>query len=391
MNQGGSMTDTPKYKNTGRDSFWGSFLFDLVVPKDHFLRALKELFDWEELGARLIELYEGRGVIGRPPYNPVMMFQMLFLSYLYDLSGRDTERFANENIPARYFLDLALDQRAPDHGTLGLFKKRLVANRNWGELQRIFDGLLQQARDQGLGLGGIQLVDSVHTQADVNAEKDKKRQEQGQAARDPDARVVHKGEREVVEPDGQTVKREIRYRGYKTHVSMDAKTRLVTSMMPSWGDSADNKAFPELLAHDRQLGLPTHTYGGDKAYDDTDLFERIEQEGMHVGIHLRRTRITKKDNNKQRWIALKETPHYQEATKLRYRVEQPFGQAKDKHGFEHCRYLGLPSYEIQSFLTFMVVNIKRMVKLLTGITFRELAKGRRKEVFQPVYETLPWA
>jgi len=384
------MSDSPKYRNTGDNSFWGSFLFDLAVPKDHFLRALKELFDWQALGACLIELYEGRGVIGRRPYDPVLMFRMLFLSYLYDLSGRDTERFVNENIPARYFLDLALDQFSPDHSTLSLFKKRLVAEQNWGHLQHIFDGLLQQARDQGLRLGGIQLVDSVHTQADVNAEKDKKRQEKGQMARDPDARVVHKGEREVVEPDGKTVKRKIRYRGFKTHASMDAKTRIVTSIVPSWGDSADNKAFPQLLAHDREIDLPTHTYGGDKAYDDTDLFERIEQLGLHVGINLRRNRTTKKDANKQRWVELKETHHYQAATQLRSRVEQPFGQAKDKHGFERCRYLGLPSYGIQSFLTFLVVNVKRMVKLLTGITFRELAKGRRREVFQPVYETLPW-
>jgi len=45
------MSDSPKYRNTGHDSFWGSFLFDLAVPKDHFVRALKELFDWQALGA----------------------------------------------------------------------------------------------------------------------------------------------------------------------------------------------------------------------------------------------------------------------------------------------------------------------------------------------------
>lgn len=385
------MTDSPHYQNTGLASFWGAYLFDQIVPPDHFVRALKELFDWQELGAQLIRLYEGKGVVGRPPYAPVLMFKMLFLSYLYNLSGRDTERAVNESIPMRYFMDLALDQLAPDHSTLALFKERLLSEGNWDELERIFDGLLQQARDQGLRLGCIQLVDSVHTQADVNAEKDKQRQKHGQAPRDPDARVVYKGEREVVEPDGETVKRNIRYRGYKTHVSMDAKTRVVTGVKPDWGDGADNRAFPALLEHDRSLGLPTHTYGGDKAYDDTDLFERIELMGLHVGIKLRRTRTTKKDANKQRWLLLKATHHYQVATALRSRVEQPFGQAKDKHGFERCRYLGHLSHGLQAFLTFMVVNAKRLVKLLTGITFRELAKGRRREVFQPVYGSLPWA
>jgi len=385
------MSNTPRFKDTGLASFWGDYLFELCVPRDHFLRALKELFDWPELAGHLIRLYEGKGLIGRPPYDPVLMFRVLFLSYLYGLSMRDTERFVNENIPAHFFLDLALDQAAPDHSTLSQFKDRLLSDGNWDALRRIFDGLLGQARGHGLRLGCIQIVDSVHTQADVNTKKDKERQERGQAPRDPDARVVQKGEREVVEPDGEKVKRKIRYRGYKTHASMDAKTRLITSLEPDWGDGADNQAFAALLEHDVSLDLPTHTYGGDKAYDDTDLFERIEQAGLHVGIKLRRSRTTKKDPNKQRWLELQETKHHQVATKLRSRVEQPFGQAKDKHGFEHCRYLGHLKHGLQAFLTFLVVNAKRMVKLLTGITFRELAKGRRKEVFEPVYAQRPWA
>jgi len=385
------MPDNPQYKDTGVDSFWGNYLFEMVVPKDHFMRALKELFNWQEFGPHLILLYEGKGVVGRPPYDPVLMFKMFLLSYMYNLSARDTEQFVQENIPARFFLDLALDQPVPDHSTMSLFKERLLAQGTWEELQRIFDGVLAQASAQGLRLGRIQLVDSVHTQADVNAAKDKERQEHGQPSRDPEARVVHKGTREVVEPDGQKVKRPIRYRGYKTHVSMDAKTRLVTSLLPDWGDGADNKAFPTLLAHDRSLGLPTHTYGGDKAYDDTDIFERLEGLRLHVGITLRRTRTSKQDPHKERWLELVQTPHYRAATKLRFRVEQPFGQAKEKHGFERCRYLGLLNYGFQAFLTFLVVNLKRIVKLLTGLTFRKLAKGRRKEVLRPVYAHLPWA
>ena len=384
------MADT-HYRDTGKDSFWGGYFYDRVVPQDHFLRALKSLFRWDRLGERLIGLYEGKGVVGRPPYDPILMLKMLLLSYLYGLSARDTERYVNESIPARYFVDLALDQVAPDHSTLSLFKERLLGNGNWDELQHIFDDLLQQACEQGLQLGRIQLVDSVHTQADVNPQKDKQRQNRGQASRDPDARMVDKGEREVVEPDGQKVKKHIRYLGYKTHASVDAETGIVTSIVPERGNSADNKAFPALLEHDRSLGLSTETYGGDKAYDDTDLFERIEELGLHVGIKLRRTRTTKKDANKQRWLELQDTPQYQEATRIRGRVEQPFGQAKDKHGFEHARYVGLLNYGLQAYLTFMVVNAKRMAKLLTGITLRALAKGRQAEVFQPVYARLPWA
>jgi transposase len=373
------------------NSMWGHMVYDLMVPQNHFLRALKELISWESSSERLISVYQGRAVIGAPPYDPVMVLKMLFLSYLYGLSMRDTERFVNESIPAHYFLDLAITDRAPDHSSISVFNGRLIKAGAVDILLEAFDSVLQQARDQGLRFGTMQLLDSVHTEADVNAQKDKAREKKGKSPRDPDARLVQKGEREVVEPDGTKVKKKVIYRGYKTHISMDADTRIVTSILPNWGNSADNKAFPDLFAHDLSLGLPTHTYGGDKAYDDTDIFERIEQQGMCVGIKLRRFRTLKKNPNKERWIALKQTPEYQMAIKLRYRVEQPFGQAKDKHGFERCRYLGLTKYRIQATMTFMAVNTKRIVKLLTGITFRELAKGVRKEAFEPVYATPPWA
>ena len=57
----------PRFRNTGKGSFFGDFIFDMAVPQDHFLRALKMLFDWQELGERLIRLHRGRGRMAAPP------------------------------------------------------------------------------------------------------------------------------------------------------------------------------------------------------------------------------------------------------------------------------------------------------------------------------------
>ena len=35
-----------RYKQTNADSFYGNFLYDQKVSKDHFLRKLNELVDW---------------------------------------------------------------------------------------------------------------------------------------------------------------------------------------------------------------------------------------------------------------------------------------------------------------------------------------------------------
>jgi len=385
------MSRFPRFHKTGKGSFFGDFVYDRVVKEDHFLVALQELFDWEALCGDLIKLYKGKGLRGRPPYKPELTFKMLFLSYLYNVSERQMEQLATYHLAVKWFLGLAVDERAPDHSTLTKFKNRLICRGRWDHLQSIFDGLLKQAIAHGIEMSDIQLLDSVHTQADVNNDKDRQRQDHGQGPRDPDAQVVHKGKRYVVGPDGKRTMQEIRYRGYKTHVSVNAGTGITTSIVPAPGNTADNKAYPALRDHDRSLPLPTRIYGGDRAYDDTDIHERLQQEGLHSGICLNDYRTNKKDANKQRWIEMMATPEYQAATALRYRVEQPFGIAKKSHGFERCRHIGLPRYGIQSFLTFMVLNCKRTVKLLTGITFRPQAKGRRAEVSRPVYASLPWA
>ena len=296
------------------------------------------------------------------------------------------------NPSKKYFLDLAADKPSPDHRSLTTFKNRIIKQGNWEPLQEIFAGLLEQTEAHGLDFGPTQIVDSVHTVADVNNEKDRQRQlKEGKPPRDPDAQIVNKGKRTVVGPDGKVTTRELRYKGYKTHTSVNAETVLTSSIVPARGNTADNKLFAQLFALDRGLGLPTKSYGGDRAYDDTDIHERIEAAGLYSGICLNDYRTKKKDANKQRWIDLLASPEHKATKALRYRVEQPFGTAKQKHGFGRCRYLGLLRYGIQAYLTFMVVNCKRIIKLLTGITFRKLAKGRRAEVFKPVYATLPWA
>ncbi len=382
-----------RFQATGKGSFFGDYAYSSFLRRhpNHFLVALSKLFDWSAYSERLVELYRGKARVGRPPYDPVLIFKMLLISYLYNVSERDTEKLADENVPVKWFLGLAYDQQPPDHSTLTAFKRRMLRTGGWETLQSIFDGLLGEARAQGLEMGTIQVLDSVHTQADVNNAKDRERQNRGQGPRDPDARVVNKGRRTVVEADGEATEKEVRYRGYKTHTAMNAETGVVTSIEPRLGNTADNKAFPTLRAHEQTVGLPTHIYAGDRAYDDTDIYARLTREGLASGITLNDYRTRKKDANKEPWLQLQASTSYQQGTRARYRVEQVFGWAKAWCGFERCRYLGLARYRLQALFTFLVCNLKRLVKRLVGITFRAQAKGRRAETFRPVYSVVPWA
>ncbi|MEA3408649.1 MAG: hypothetical protein U9R48_11355 [Chloroflexota bacterium] len=69
-----------------------------------------------------------------------------------------------------------MDEPAPDHSSLTVFKNRYLKPGKGDLLMACFDEIIQQAVAQGLELGDLQILDSVHTEANVNAEKDKKRQ-----------------------------------------------------------------------------------------------------------------------------------------------------------------------------------------------------------------------
>ena len=58
-----------------------------------------------------------------------------------------------------------------------------------------------------------------------------------------------------------------------------------------------------------------------------------------------------------------------------YQIERKFGESKKWHAFKRCRYTGYIRHAIQSYFTFMVLNLKRLAKLLTGIGFRSESRN----------------
>jgi IS5 family transposase len=117
-------------------------------------------------------------------------------------------------------------------------------------------------------------------------------------------------------------------------------------------------------------GIKLKVVTGDKGYDDGDNHYYLEQKGIGSAIRLNRRRTEKKDSHKEGWLRLTESEAYQQGLKERYKIERKFGEARKWHGFMRCRYLGFIRHAIQSYFTFMALNLKRIVKILTGANFR---------------------
>ena len=82
---------------------------------------------------------------------------------------------ANDSLSISFFLGLGADEKAPDHSTLTLFKNRLINNAGAKAYEELFNEIIIIAMEKGVKFGKLQVVDSVHTIADVNLVKEERR------------------------------------------------------------------------------------------------------------------------------------------------------------------------------------------------------------------------
>jgi IS5 family transposase len=343
------------------------------VPENHFLRRLRDLLDWEGLTKDLADCYKGGAEYGGVPYHPTVPFKMLLLSYLYKLSERQTEEFANDSVAARYFLGLAGHQSAPDHSTLSVFKQRIIGKEGPKAFEERLQRIVQLAKEKGISFGHIQVVDATHSIADVDVKKDDERKEGGAGPRDEDAAWGSKGRKRVRTADGKTVLVNKSFYGYKTHLSLNTESGMITSVVVTPGNKPDGQQFRELVEKDEQAGIEARVYAGDKGYDDGDNHEMLFCRGKSSALCLNRYRTEKYPEGL--WAELKSSEDYQAGQRQRYKVEQKNAEAKRWHGLGRCRYLGLAKYAVQAVMTALVMNLKRMVLLLSGVRFRGATGG----------------
>jgi IS5 family transposase len=161
-------------------------IYDLVVPTDHFLRQLEELVPWDRFTRQRVKFYRGKARQGRSPYDPVVLLKMLLVAYLYSLSERQTEVVASEGLSIKWFLGPGADEAPPNHSTMTAFKCRLVDNGHAGSFDEMLAEIMRLAQERGVPFGSIQMIDSVHTVANVNMGKDRQwRKHPDEGSRDP--------------------------------------------------------------------------------------------------------------------------------------------------------------------------------------------------------------
>lgn len=139
-----------------------------LVPSEHLLRKVDVAVDFSFIHDRVKHLYCEDN--GRPALDPVVLFKLLLLGYLYGVrSERQLMREVEVNVAYRWFLRLKLRDKVPDASTLSQNRRRRFAQSTI--YQELFDQIVELAVQKGLASGSVLYTDSTHLKANANKNK----------------------------------------------------------------------------------------------------------------------------------------------------------------------------------------------------------------------------
>src|SRR4030042_1259758 len=146
-----------------QESFYGSYLYDRIVPADHPLRKINQVVDLSFVDEILRDRYSP--ATGRPAEDPEFMLRLCLLQYLYGDSDRQVVENARLNLAFKYFLGLAVDAEVPDYTTISYFRAHRVGEEKF---QLVLEQIVRQCIDKSLVKGKRQIIDSTPVIANIS-------------------------------------------------------------------------------------------------------------------------------------------------------------------------------------------------------------------------------
>ena len=145
---------------------------EALVPKDHLLRKIERVMDYDWLYARLSPLYCADN--GRPGTDPVVLIKMVLLQHLYGIpSLRQTHQRIMDTNSYRWFLGYGLLDAIPHFATVSYaFCKRFPPELS----SEIFEYILNKALNNRVVDPSMIFIDGTHIKASANKKKFQKEQ-----------------------------------------------------------------------------------------------------------------------------------------------------------------------------------------------------------------------
>jgi transposase len=299
-------------------------LYDMVVPKDNFLRQLNELVDFSFIIEELKEKYCLNN--GRNAVPPIRMFKFLLLKTIHDISDVDVVERAKYDMSFKYFLNYAPEDEVIHPSSLTKFRKLRLQDMDL--LDMLINKTVEIAGEHGVIDSSAIIVDATHSASRYCAKTVREYlQEKSKQLRktiyqfddsmkekfpmkpvtsEANEELIYSKElvkvieekpeltaipavsermnilKEVIEdyredqtfsedPDARKgyKSEDYSFHGYKTHIAMSDE-RIITAAVITSGEKGDGHYLQELVTKSREAGMKVNAVIGDKAYSGTD-------------------------------------------------------------------------------------------------------------------------
>ena len=280
-----------------------------LVPEDHFLRKLDAALDMGFVYEETEGLYSKR--YGRPPIDPVVLVKYELLGFLYGIpSERQIEQRIQTDVAMRWYLELDLFDRVPDHSTISQLRRRKPRFRK--VFRRLFVEVVRRCIEKGLVSGRLVGTDSTHVKANASRaseelveiqeeagtywdrldryeeeglEELKKRTGKRRAKR---TKQVKKDRRQTkkrvsrTDPESGHMNRPGKPRGphYLAHQTVDTDHGIILDVTATPGDAYDSVPYLDQIERVHRDVIRVQTAAADSAYDFPLAHRVLEDMGI---------------------------------------------------------------------------------------------------------------
>lgn len=330
-----------------------------LFDDENRLMELSEMGDPLEIINRVIRWKSFRPIIdkafrkerksnaGRPPYEYVLMFKILVLQTMYGLSDEQTQFQILDRLTFKRFLGLGPEDTIPDQKTIWLFREVLTQA---GTVKKLFDLFQRQLNVAGYSAQKGQIIDAsfVEVPRQRNTKDENEEIKNGGTPEDWEKHPAKLRQKDV---DARwTKKNDETFFGYKNHVEIDAKHKLIREFETTSAEVHDSQVFENILDPENSNA---NVYA-DSAYSSEGREKRLDYLWY-------RNRMCRKGSRKGPLTEFQQGQN-RKKSKVRARVEHVFAQIEIMYG-GILRCIGRLRADTKIGLLNLVYNMKRFVYL----------------------------
>ncbi len=340
------------------------------------LVGLKARIDWEAFRPELKRVHEKerKSQAGAKPFDVVLMFKILVLQQLHNLSDDGIESQIRDRFSFMRFLGLQLEDRVPDSKTVWTFREGL---KSLDLMDMLFARFHEQLAEQGYVARAGQMIDAtfVEVPKQRNTREENAQIKEGQIPEAWDKPEAQAKRRQKDTDARWTKKNDEKHYGYKNHINADAGNKLIQNYSVTHAAVHDSQVFDELLDQTIDADGNKRAVYADSAYRSEAQEQRLVEADIASQVCEKGARgkpLTEEQKLSNRT-----------KSKVRARVEHVFG-AQAAMGGHLVRTIGLQRAKVKIGLMNLVYNMMRLVQLI-----KRDANFTKREVMNPHREGVP--